>query len=171
MRLSKKPIIIFLGVFFVIAIVITIAANQALAYSQAVPGKNIPPTPILKPSDLIASNNEIESQPNQRTISRFTDLADGIPEENKILYVVQQIDGEYEQFLVPANFPGDIRKLMELNDSDKIITGFALVSIHSTPAMIDSEMQSTQIAHDNPPYPVPDTQEAFDSPVNPYPYP
>lgn len=171
MKPIKRSLFIRFGVFIVTAIVIAMVANQVMAFNQPVPGSKLPPTPMLRPSDLKASNGEIVSQPGQRAISKITDLALGISEENKMVYVVQRIDGKYEQFFLPANYSGDIRKLMGLKESEKIITGFALISIRSTPEMNKPERQSTQIPINGEPYPAPLNQESVQSPVNPYPYP
>lgn len=171
MKPIKRSLFIRLGVFIVTAFVIAMVANQVMALNQPVPGSKLPPTPMLQSSDLKASNGEILSQSGQRSISKITDLSLGISEENKMVFVVQRIDGKYEQFFLPANYSGDIRKLMGLKESEKIITGFALISIRSTPVMNKPEMQSTQIPYNREPYPAPLNQESVQSPVNPYPYP
>lgn len=158
------------GKVIVMIIVIAVVADQVVAaFTQPVQISKIPPTPVLKTSDLIGSNSEIISQSAQRTISKVTDLAVGFSEENKMVYVIQRMDGKYEQFYLPANYTGDFRKLMGLKEGEKIITGFALVSVRSTPVIDKPEMKSTQIPIINNSYPAPLNQESSQLINNPYP--
>lgn len=63
------------GKVIVMIIVIAVVADQVVAaFTQPVQISKIPPTPVLKTSDLIGSNSEIISQSAQRTISKVTDL-------------------------------------------------------------------------------------------------
>lgn len=72
--------------------------------------------------------------PTPLPISKTTDLAQGVPDEDKYIYVVQHSDGTYEKYLIPANYPGDERQLMGLGPQDVIIYGNPLVPMpRSTP--------------------------------------
>lgn len=70
MKPIKRSLLVRFGIFIVATIVIVMVANQVMAFSQPVPGSKLPPTPMLRPSDMKASNGEIVSQPGQRAISK-----------------------------------------------------------------------------------------------------
>lgn len=170
MKHTKQTLIVGCGALVLITALVMIVTKQARAFQQLVPSVDLPPTPILKPIDFLSNNNEIMLTTSQRVISKVTDLAKGLAEEDKFVYVIQRLDGKYEQFMIPANYEGDVRKLMGLKDDERIVTGFALKPIRSTPVIDKPKPQFTTTPNVfSQPYPPPLLPESSPSRPNPYP--
>lgn len=170
MKRTKQTLIFGCGVLVLIVALVVIVTKRARAFQQLGPDVDLPPTPALKPIDFLSNDNETMSTTSQRVISKVTDLAKGLAEEDKFVYVIQRLDGKYEQFMIPANYDGDIRKLMGLKDKERIVTGFALKPIRSTPVIDKPKPQfTTTPTVPSQPYPPPWLPES--SPSRPYPYP
>lgn len=170
MKRTKQTLITGCGILFLITALVVIVTKQARAYQQLAPGYDLPPTPILKSIDFLPNDNEIMSTTGQRVISKITDLAKGLAKEDKFVYVIQRLDGKYEQFIIPANYEGDVRKLMGLKDNERIVTGFALKPIRSTPVIDKPKPQFTTTPNVlSQPYPPPLLPESSPSRPNPYP--
>jgi hypothetical protein len=71
-----------------------------------------------------------------------TDLAQGLPDKDKVVYIIRRSDGRYEQYLLPFNVSGDeeIRQLLNLGPQDVIAGVYALVPLPpSTPVLTKPE--------------------------------
>jgi hypothetical protein len=90
MKHTKQMVIVGCGILVLITILVMIVAKQARAYQTHVTGVDLPPTPVLNQKDLESNNNEIMTFTNQRVISKVTDLAIGLPDKDKFVYVVQR---------------------------------------------------------------------------------
>lgn len=57
-----------------------------------------------------------------RPISKTTDLAPDLPDEEKSVYVIRRSDGTYEKFLISSHYAGDVKELLELELGDVLIS-------------------------------------------------
>lgn len=108
-----------------------------------------PPTPALTPeprtpvgTSLTATSRPGEIRPPVElspaptpTPMPVTDLAEGIPDEDKYVFIIQHADGTYEGYVIPVNSQ-DKRELMGLGPQDTIVGEYPLVPLPpSTPVL------------------------------------
>jgi hypothetical protein len=118
-----------------------------------------PPTQIPegKNQDVIV----IEKQ-EPRKIDEHLDLATGLADKDKFVYIVQRADGTFSEIIVPGTLENDVKSFMELGPRDKIITGYPLYPRNSFPSLEKPAVQVTLNGQTilSSPYP---------QPTNPYP--
>jgi len=92
-----------------------------------------PPTSTPRPGEIRPSADV--STPTSLPISKSVDLAEGLPDEDKSVYIIQRSSGVYEEYLIPADYSGDVRSLMELGPNDMLIYHYPLKPRPSTPVL------------------------------------
>jgi hypothetical protein len=86
------------------------------------PGEIRPPSVFVTPTPLL--------------ISKTTDLAPELPDEEKGVYIIRRSDGAYERFLISVYYAGDAKELMEFGPGDVLLYHYLLKPREATPFKI-----------------------------------
>lgn len=122
----------------------------------------VPSTPTLPSKPY--SEMQIATQV-PRLVMKRTDLTLGLNVEEKFTYIVQRSDGTFEEYVIPASFSGDVQSLLKLTAGDRLVTGYPLRRLQSTPVLTPPAPTLTLT---QPPYPAP--KNSIDAPHS-FPYP
>ena len=139
-----------------ISILGVVVIKQAFAFSSFDIGTTqsifVPPTPDI--DALSRSEQPIQAFPH-REISRIVDLAKELPSEDIFVFIVQRADGRYEEYRISATYSGDVMELLQIASGDKIITGYPLKPMISTPVIEKpvSDKQKIEVSPIGEPYP------------------
>jgi len=103
----------------------------------------VPRTPVGTPLTATPYPGEIrtpappEPTPTPVPISKITDLAPDLPDEEKSVYIIRRADGTYEKFLISIHYTGDVKVLMGLDPKDVLVFHYplkpGLVHLYSGP--------------------------------------
>lgn len=107
----------------------------------------IPPVPTGPPGRLASATPPV--------ISKRTDLAKGLPDNQKLVVRVRRSGGMFEEFLIPRNFRGsltDLREVIGVLPGDVIVSSDPLVEVHSTPP-VPTPVAPRQATPTSVPYP------------------
>jgi hypothetical protein len=169
-KFTRKLKIFFMVIL--ISILGVVVIKQAFAFSSYDIGSTqsifVPPTPDI--DTLSRSEQPIQALP-QREISRIIDLVKELPGEDIFVFIVQRADGRYEEYRISATYSGDVMELMQIASGDKIITGYPLKPMISTP-VIETPVSNKQNIEASPlgdPYPHPLNIEPATPILQPYP--
>jgi hypothetical protein len=155
-----------------ISILGVVVIKQAFAFSSYDIGTTqsifVPPTPDI--DTLSRSEQPIQAFPH-REISRIVDLAKELPSEDIFVFIVQRADGRYEEYRISATYSGDVMELLQIASGDKIITGYPLKPMISTPVIEKpvSDKQNIEVSPIGEPYPHPLSIEPVAPILQPYP--
>jgi hypothetical protein len=83
-------------------------------------------------------------------ISQIIDLAQRLPDEEKLVLIVRRADGSYEKYIVPSE--EDVQELLQIGPNDKIVNAWPLVSRHG---VVIITLEVTAEATTPPAYPPP----------------
>ena len=127
-------------IYTALGIVITSLGLFLLRHANAVTSdgnlvnqeNSIPSTPNI--DSLSQSEKPIPTVPTQ-SVSRIIDLAKGFQAEDEFVFTVLHSNGKYEEYYIPATYSGNEKELMNLGAGDKIVTGYPLKPIISTPVI------------------------------------
>jgi len=161
-----------LKIFFMMAVLISILGivviQQAFAFSSYDIDTSqsifVPPTPDI--DTLSRSEKPIQAAP-QREISRIIDLAKELPAEDIFVFIVQRANGRYEEYRISATYSGNVMELIQIASGDKIITGYPLKPMISTPVIETPQLIEPSLPGD--PYPLPLNSEPDRPTLQPYP--
>jgi hypothetical protein len=79
-------------------------------------------------------------------ISRTVDLAQGLPDEEKDVYIIRRSDGTYEKYLLPFSCKyEEIKQLMDLGPQDVIIRMYPLIPLPPSTPNVDFIPQATKV--------------------------
>lgn len=71
------------------------------------------------------------------------------------MFIVQRADGRYEEYRISVTYSGDVMELLQIASGDKIITGYPLKPMISTPVIEKpvSDKQNIEVSPIGEPYP------------------
>ena len=109
------------------------------------------PTPGANYLDSNQKEREVERQPTGEINTRH-DLAQGLKDEEKFVVIVLHTNGNYDEYIIPSSLAGDLRKYLKLTTRDKIVSGYPLKPLVSTPILSTPNILKLKSTH---PYPLP----------------
>jgi hypothetical protein len=115
-------------VIFVLLLVLMgiVAYMQVMADQET--HRTHPPTPDDFP--LVETDLASDYTPKPtKVISKIVDLAQGLPDEEKRVYIVQRADGSSEKYIVTVGHREDLHELLQMGPHDKIVNSFPLKPI------------------------------------------
>lgn len=146
-----KKIVPLLTIIVLLIVLFTVYFTNGI-YSSTLPNTPAPGTPrfiSITPSGPpvgspaapgagapLQRSGTRSSSPTKVPISKTTDLAKGLPDTEKHVFIVRRANGTYEEFLIANSFYGDIaafRQFMGLSPQDVIVDDRSLVPKYSTP--------------------------------------
>jgi len=98
-----------------------------------------PPTSTPRPGETSPPDKSTPTPTPTPTPMPVTDLAEGFPDEDKVVYIVRRSGGTYEKYLLPVGRWEDRKQLMEMGPGDVIVRSNPLVPLPpSTPEIARS---------------------------------
>lgn len=167
---SRKMIFSVLAILISLMALLVIQKTNALSLDENSDTSSIPipPTPDI---ESLNYSERLILAPPQREISRIINLAKDLPNKDIFVYIILRKDGTYEEYHLSATSLWDKDNLMNVGKNDKIITGYPLQPILSTPILEapPKDTPSDISSPPNEPYPPP-MNKALDTPIiQPYP--
>lgn len=160
---------------FYIRLVVLIALLLALgiaAYMQVKANQETQNINIPTPNDFPLFENNTEGIPMPeptKVISMIVDLANGLPDEDKRVYIIQRADSSYEEYIVPVGNREAMYDLLQLGPNDKIVNAWPFKIIEPPPVIIRPTQAETPT---QPGYPPPvTTSDIFPTVITPDTYP
>jgi hypothetical protein len=130
---KKSRMYIRLVVLIALLLALGIVAYMQVKANQEPQGTNIP-TPNDFP--LFENNTDIIYTPEPtEVISKIVDLAQGLPDEDKRVYIIQRADSSYEEYIVPVGNREAMYDLLRLGPHDKIVNAWPFKIIEPPPLL------------------------------------
>jgi hypothetical protein len=121
--------------FLALLIILVIVVHQQVRASQ-LEGTfvNLPQPPT--PEGYTIANGDERPPVQPLNILNTFDLANGLPDNEKFVYIVRRSKGVYEKYLISVHFQGDIKDQIGLEAEDVLVTGYPLKRPPSTPYIV-----------------------------------
>lgn len=130
-----SSLIVLVAIGYSVTVIYSSAVPTVVPVTPGRPSLPSTPTPAL-PGRVPTEPNAPFARPPSVTplpISKSTDLARGVPDAQKRVYVVRRANGVYEQFILPSDYFGDKRQLMGLSLQDTIVDEYPFIVVHASP--------------------------------------
>jgi hypothetical protein len=122
--------------FRLVVLVVLLLALGIIAYMQVKANQETQRTypPTADDFPLVETDWVSIPTPEPTTvISQIIDLAQGLPDEEKIVFIVQRADSSYEKYIVPSG--GDLQELLNMGPNDKIVNVWPFVLLEPPPLL------------------------------------
>jgi hypothetical protein len=97
-------------------------------------------TPLPNPCEIVFDEPFIT--PTPLPIAKIIDLAEGIPDEEKYIFIVQRENGLYDSYILPSS--EDFNTLLGLGPNDKIITDYPFApQLRATPQLFYTSTEAS----------------------------
>lgn len=184
MKLKSKHFMFAFITISLLGIIVIFSQENPVKGSNYFPSTNpsiindaLPFMGINPPTAVSGQNGEdilVEITQEPRIINEYVDLASGLADNDKFVFIVRRGNGKYTKFIIPANFQGDekaLRAFLDILPEDLIITGYPL---EPRIRYVDLDKPDTQKATQTPiiigdPYPAPKSTSYPVPTSNPYP--